>query len=96
MRPVTPPSDREGSDLDAATLSPAEDLHHAKPVNAPSGIPMAACAEIVHRRLWVGLRHSRITLENDTIAGLTKEAICRKKKATAASYGRGYKIWYNG
>jgi hypothetical protein len=36
------------------------------------------------------------TLENDTIAGLTKEAICRKKKATADGYGRGYKIWYNG
>ena len=58
-------------------------------------VPAAACAKSRHHRLGVGLRHSRINIENDTIADLTKEAICRKKKATAVTYGRGYKIWYN-
>jgi hypothetical protein len=44
----------------------------------------------------VGQSFGRINLENDTIADLTTEAIRRKKEATAATYGRGYKIWYNG
>jgi hypothetical protein len=56
----------------------------------------AACGFIPPPPPWGEIRHSRINIENDTIAGLTKEAICRKKKVTADGYGRDYKIWYNG
>ncbi|MDB5555841.1 MAG: hypothetical protein JWL86_5825, partial [Rhizobium sp.] len=34
----------------------------------------------VRRRRGVELGHSRINLENNTIAGLTSKAICPKKK----------------